>query len=118
MRENAFVIENNVIQYIFGMISETRRGRNEVEVRGKERYQLRHAAGKFWLIDMEQEMGKYRAPVAMNETGAMILQSFWKTGKEEDTAKALSETYEIDLEEALVDVREFLQQLKAQGIAL
>ena len=87
-------------------------------MKGKERYQLRRAAGKFWLLDMEQEMGKYRAPIAMNETGAMILQGFWETGKEEDAAKALSETYEIDLEEALADVREFLQQLQAQGVAL
>lgn len=87
-------------------------------MRGKEHYQLRRAAGKYWLLDMEQEPQKYKAPVAMNETGAMILQSFWEAGRAEDAAKTLSDTYEIDLEEALGDVKEFLQQLQAQGIAL
>ncbi|MBP5282094.1 MAG: PqqD family protein [Lachnospiraceae bacterium] len=85
---------------------------------GKERYQLRHAAGKYWLLDMTQDAKGYRAPVAMNETGAIILNNFWATNDEQATAKVLSDTYEIDLEEALADVRTFLRQLEKQGIVL
>lgn len=85
---------------------------------GNGRYQLRTAAGKYWLMDMGQKAGNYRAPVAMNETGAMILEYFWKSGDTKEPAKVLSETYEIDLEEAQADVNEFLNQLRSQGIAL
>ena len=85
---------------------------------GKERYQMRHAAGQYWLLDMEQKPGKYKAPLALNETGAMILENFWEQGNPEAAAKALSEEYEIGMDEALADVTEFLGQLKRQGIAL
>lgn len=87
-------------------------------MKGKQRYQLRQAAGKFWLLDMEQEAGVYRAPVAMNETGAMILNSYWETGDPESAAKALHDEYEIEMDEALRDVSDFLNQLRRQGIAL
>ena len=83
-----------------------------------KRYQLRHAAGQFWLLDMQQEPEKYRAPVAMNETGAMILEHYWKRNDPMDAARALSETYEISLEEALPDVKAFLEELRRQGIVL
>lgn len=87
-------------------------------MKGKDRYQLRQAAGKYWLLDMEQDISHFRAPIAMNETGAIILNNYWKNGDAMDAAKALSETYEIDLEEAAGDVNEFLEQLRSQGIAL
>ena len=85
---------------------------------GKEQYQLRHAAGKYWLLDMTQDATRYRAPVAMNETGALILKSFWESQDIQAAAKVLSETYEIDLQEALGDVKMFLKQLEKQGIVL
>ncbi len=75
------------------------------------RYQLRTAAGKYWLLDMEQSPENYRAPLAMNETGALILETYWKTGDQEKTAAMLQETYGIDPEDALTDVRDFLESL-------
>ena len=45
---------------------------------GDRRYQIRHAAGQYWLLDMHQEVEDYKAPIVMNETGALILQSFWE----------------------------------------
>ncbi|MBQ1849163.1 MAG: PqqD family protein [Lachnospiraceae bacterium] len=83
-----------------------------------QRYQLREAAGKYWLLDMEQKPGKYFPPIAMNETGAMILTSYWKKNDPKDAATLLSDTYEITLEEALSDVNDFLSDLKRKGIAL
>ena len=38
-----------------------------------ERYQIRQAAGMYWLLDMEQPGIPYRQPVLLNETGA----AFW-----------------------------------------
>ena len=36
------------------------------------RYQLRRAAGRYWLLDMEQEGVPYRRPLCMNEMGAAV----------------------------------------------
>lgn len=93
-------------------------GRELVIMRGKERYKLRHAAGNYWLLDTEQKPGSYRAPIAMNETGATILQSYLQTGEEQEAAAILSKEYEIGMDEALEDVRGFLEQLRRQGIEL
>ena len=87
-------------------------------VRGKERYQLRCAAGKYWLLDMAQQGSPYRSPVVMNESGAMILETYWRTGDRESTAEKLREAYEIEKQEALADVSVFLEQLQRQGIEI
>ena len=85
---------------------------------GDRRYQIRHAAGQYWLLDMHQEVEDYKAPIVMNETGALILQSFWETDSIEGTAPVLRETYEIEMDEAMADVKAFLSQLKRQGVVL
>ena len=85
---------------------------------GKQKYQLRHAAGSYWLLDMEQKDGTYRAPVAVNETGAMILEHFFRTKDPSEVAGVLRDVYEIDFKEALSDVNSFLSQLRRQGVEI
>lgn len=80
----------------------------------KDRYQLRFCAGKHWLLDMEQADGEFRAPMVINETAALILRHYFETEDLEKTAIVLQETYEIDKEEALQDVRDFLNSLPIQ----
>ena len=82
------------------------------------RYQLREAAGLYWLIDMEQPGVPYRRPVPLNETGAIICEMMMKSKDKEMTAKKLSEIYKIDQEEALEDIDSFLQGLAQQDINL
>lgn len=38
----------------------------------KNRYQLRCAAGKYWLLDMEQDGETYRPPLMLNERGLYL----------------------------------------------
>ena len=85
---------------------------------GNQKYKLRHAAGKYWLLDMEQKDGTYRAPVAMNETGAMILEHYFRTKDPNAVAQILRDAYEIEFEEALTDVKDFLSQIRKQGVAI
>lgn len=42
----------------------------------KNRYQLRCAAGKYWLLDMEQDGETYRPPLMLNESGAYIFRQY------------------------------------------
>lgn len=84
----------------------------------QQRYQLRHAGGKYFLLDMKQDPGRYLPPIAVNETAAMILNSIWDEGDPKAAAKMLSETYEIDEREALADVNAFLEDLRRQGVEI
>ncbi len=82
----------------------------------KKRYQLRYAAGLYWLLDMEQTGEIYKKPVTMNECGAYIWQNYIKSVSEEEIADMLHMRYGISYEEALEDIREFIEQLQKQGI--
>lgn len=84
----------------------------------KKRYQIRKAAGLYWLLDMEQNGIERQEPVALNESGAYIWQQYQRLGSDDSVAEELSREFEIPAEEALTDVKQFLQQLKRQGMVL
>ena len=83
-----------------------------------ERYQIRQAAGMYWLLDMEQPGIPNRQPVLLNETGA----AFWKLlaqGKPEDeVASVIASEYGVSREEIRQDVEQFLQKLRSQGVTI
>lgn len=82
------------------------------KIRLEKRYQLRYAAGLYWLLDMEQEGVPYKKPLTINSVGAYIWQLLVNGGKQEDIAEKLSEEYQVDREEALRDISCFLKQLE------
>ncbi len=80
------------------------------------RYQLRYAAGLYWLLDMEQEGNGYRRPLPLNETGADIWRALAEEGETDAAAEMLCKKYGIGKDEAGEDVRRFCRQLEAEGI--
>ena len=84
----------------------------------KKSYQIRKAAGLYWLLDMEQSGIDRQEPVALNESGAYIWQQYERLGSDAAVAEELSEKFEIPAEEALADVKQFLKQLERQGMVL
>lgn len=87
-------------------------------IREPERWQLRHAAGSWWLLDMMQEPGSWRPPLSLNRAGAEIWEYLQQGMKEEDAAEELCSRYGLDRAEALADVRGFLAALEARGIVI
>ena len=85
---------------------------------GKERYQLRMAAGMYWLLDMEQSGAEKVEPVVINESGAHIWEQYVCLRSEAAVAEALCREFGISVQEALADIRRFLRQLEEQGIVL
>lgn len=83
-----------------------------------EKYQLRQAAGQYWLIDMEQSSENYCPPIGMNESGAIILESFLETNDVKQSALRLQEVFGIDLQEAEMDAVAFLDQLRNKGVQI
>ena len=77
----------------------------------EHRFCMRHAAGIYWLIDMEQEGVPYKKPIPVNETGAKIwnLREMGKSRGE--IAEVLAECYGISREEAGEDVEAFFSMV-------
>lgn len=82
------------------------------------RYQIRYAAGKYWLLDMKQTDGSYCNPVSINESGVFILEQYFRFHSAEAAAEAVCGQYGADPEQALADVYGFLQDLETQGVVL
>ncbi|MCC8137166.1 MAG: PqqD family protein [Clostridiales bacterium] len=82
-----------------------------------ERYQLRHAAGLSWLLDMEQPGVPYVKPVPVNEMGAEIWELHRKGKSVDEIVSWLCASCGISPEQASADVTEFLEMLKAHGIS-
>lgn len=81
-----------------------------------ERYQLRYAAGIYWLLDMEQSGETYRRPVPMNECGAYIWEQLKEKKKREEIVQRVCERYGIEKHQADEDVGIFLEQLRQSQI--
>lgn len=79
-------------------------------------YQLREAAGFYWLIDMSQSGRAWKQPLRLNETGALLLEGFYEGRTPEELVCMLAECYELPPEELREDVQAFLAQLRASGI--
>lgn len=82
----------------------------------KKKYQIRKALGMYWILDMEADGLNYRTPPCLNETGLYI----WKKAAEGKTQEAiaadLSRDFGVGKEEAIVDVRYFLDAMKQSDI--
>lgn len=76
------------------------------------RFQLRKAAGSYWLIDMEQKPFGYVRPLELNEVAATIYKGKEKGLTEDEIAEILSGEYGVSKEEVIEDVREFARELQ------
>lgn len=79
----------------------------------RKRYELRRAAGVCWLLDLEQEVGAYKKPMAMNSIGARIWELLDAGKTVDEAARLLSEEYEENIDEVRKDVAGFAGQLEA-----
>ena len=81
-------------------------------------YQLRAAAGEYWLLNMEQKGVPYQSPLSINSVGAELWKQLQAGKSTESIVTELSEQYEISKENIQEDVLAFLDQLKTLGILI
>lgn len=79
-------------------------------------YQMRYAAGLYWLLDMEQRGVPYKKPLATNEVGARIWEMFERGADEKEIAEKLSLEYQVSPNEIREDIAQFCLQLEQCGI--
>ena len=88
------------------------------DVQNTSSYQLRYAAGLYWLLDMEQSGVPYHRPLALNEVGADIWKLLEQGGEAEEIAEKLSAEYQVSPEAIREDIAQFRQQLEQAGIGV
>ena len=81
----------------------------------KERYQLRQAAGAYWLLDMEQGE-QYKKPFMSNECGAYIYRAYISGMSEDEIMQAFAKEYGLSFSCAQSDVGQFMMELRQRGI--
>lgn len=88
------------------------------EHRDLSSYQLRYAAGIYWLLDMSQSGIPYRKPLALNEVGARIWSLYAQGGGEDEIAEELCAEYRVERDLILEDMAQFRSRLEQYGIRL
>lgn len=84
----------------------------------EKRYCLRHAAGAYWLLDVGQEAGTYKAPLQLNEMGADIIKMLSENMNQDDIICKLSLEYGVACEQIKSDVDSFFRMLASQGFEI
>ena len=79
------------------------------------RFRLRKAAGLNWLLDMDQEIGKYKKPLIFNDTGAEIFELMEQGKNNLQIAEILMDRYNSKPDDVLKDIIGFELQLKDFG---
>ena len=87
-----------------------------VDEKAVNRYQLRYAAGLYWLLDMVQSGEAYVSPLPLNEEGAQLWKMIQCGMSEDAICKHLCEKYEVSPQQAHIDVHEFIVQLKSKNV--
>lgn len=86
------------------------------DLESMSRYQMRHVAGIYWLLDMSQPGYPYKKPVPLNEQGARIWEMTGRGMDIGEISAELGEWYGVSPDEIKSDIREFYEQLGQQGI--
>lgn len=81
------------------------------------RYQLRAAAGRYWLLDMDQMGVPFQKPILINRMGALIW-TMVQDGKEDQIVSRLCEEYQVSEENVAQDVDRFREELRRLGVSI
>ncbi len=76
-------------------------------------YQLRYAAGMYWLLNTKQRGLHYIRPLSLNECGAHLWQMLSAGADKPELVNSLCAEYGLERAEALSDVEDFIKQLNA-----
>jgi len=109
------------VQYKFGKVRDRCVNNGRVRDGGKgnrkSRYQLRSAAGGYWLLDMEQEGVPYKNPLSVNEVGAEIWRRMEEGLEREKIVDCLCQEYQAERAVVSEDVERFQEKLRKFGFS-
>lgn len=80
----------------------------------KERFQIRQAAGEYWLLDMQQDGRNYKRPIRLNQMGAEVVRLLLEQKSTREIAAILSEKYGEARETVENDIAMFVHQIEKE----
>ena len=81
----------------------------------KDNLVLREVAGVWVVLPLAEKVLDFSGMLSLNETGVDLWKLLEKGSTREEMATSLTEIYEIDYDQALADVDEFIDVLKKAG---
>ncbi len=81
----------------------------------KDGFVLRQVAGNYILMNLGGELN-FNGMITLNETGAFIWKAVEQGKTKEETAKMLSDEYDIDFQTALKDTEIIIDKMAEAGI--
>jgi hypothetical protein len=82
----------------------------------KNKFVTRKIAGETIIVPVRAHVGELDSVYTLNELGTLIWDLLQDGKKGKEIARAIYETYEVSLEQAEVDVSEFLRSLAEAGL--
>ena len=76
---------------------------------------IRQVADTWVVLPTAEKVLDFDGMLTLNETGLMLWKLLENESTLEDLASALMQEYEVDREQALIDVGEFVETLKKAG---
>jgi len=81
----------------------------------KEGFVLRKVADNWVVLPVGKASVDFNGMLSLNESGTILWHALEKGGSREDLANALLDEYDVELDQALADVDEFLTVLEKVG---
>ena len=81
----------------------------------KKNFVLRQIAGSWVVLSIAEATVDFDGMLTLNESGLMLWKLLEQGCTKEALDNALTEEYEVSLEQALADVGEFLEKLNRAG---
>lgn len=78
------------------------------------RYQLRYAAGRYWLLDMKPSGESYPYPRILNRTGAQIWKLIESGCTRREAAEQLADEYSLPVDEVEKDISDFITMISPE----
>lgn len=82
-----------------------------------EGFMLREVAGNFVVVPVGKASENFRGVINLNEIGAFIWRKIESGLAEDEIANALTEEYNVSLEQAKEDVNKFINKLVEAKLA-
>lgn len=82
----------------------------------KDGFLLRNVAGEYVVVPTGSSMVDFKAMISLNETGAFLWKHLLTDKTEEQLLKELLKEYDVDEKTATVDIKEFVELLKANNL--
>lgn len=87
-------------------------------MRHKENFLLQNVGGENLLVPLGAEVMDINGIITLNETAAYIWSILDNDCSENDLAMAVSSQFSVNHEQALIDIRQFVDILETKGLLL